>query len=167
MSLPLAAGFATLISLAVFCLGAAWYMAPWLRSQSLVGALTPLLWIHVFRYVALQIFSAAHFGFAVSQTGREQIAYGDVAGTFLALVAIVALRYRWRGAIFLTWIFAVESALDLANASVVGVRERLLASASGLTWLIVNFYAPLLWVSLGLLIWHLVSRRNETLGVQA
>lgn len=161
MNLPLAAGFATLISVAVFCLVAVWHVAPWLRAQSLAGALAPLLWVHAFRYVALQIFSAAHFGFAVSEGGREQIAYGDVAGAFLALAAITALRYRWRSAIFVTWVFAIESAVDLANATAIGVREQLLATANGLTWVIVNIYAPLLWVSLGLLIWQLYARRRE------
>jgi hypothetical protein len=42
--------------------------------------------------------------------------------------------------------------------------EQLLATASGLTWLIVNFYAPLLWVSLGLMVWQLYSRRHESIS---
>jgi hypothetical protein len=166
MTLPLASGFATLLSMLIFVLIAAWYVAPWLRSLGRAQAITLLLWVQVFRYVALQIFSAAHFGFAASQSGQDQIAGGDVAGTVLALVAIAALRYGARSAAFLTWVFVVESAWDLTNATVVGIREQLLATASGLTWLIVNFYAPLLWVNLGLLVWQLYTRRSESLAMK-
>jgi hypothetical protein len=37
------------------------------------------------------------------------------------------------------------------------------AAASGVTWLILTFYVPLLWVSLGLIVWQLVARRGEPL----
>src|SRR6266566_4414658 len=45
-------------SLAVFATMAIWYVAPWLNSRGRAAALTPLLWVHVFRYVALQTVSA-------------------------------------------------------------------------------------------------------------
>jgi hypothetical protein len=164
MTLPLAAGFATLLSMVVWILIAIWYFRPWLNRFERADALTLLLWVHVFRYVALQIFSASHFGFGASLAAQKQIAYGDVAGTILGLIAIAALRYRWPIAIFFVWIFAFESFADLVNTSIVGVREQLLVSANGVTWLIINFYAPLLWVSLGMLVWQLIARRRESLA---
>jgi hypothetical protein len=163
MTLPLAAGLATLLSIAVSVLIAVWYVGPWLNRLPRAVALTLLLWVHIFRYAALQIFSASQFGFGASLAAQQQIAYGDVAGALLALFAIAALRYRWPLALFLVWVFAIESSLDLVNASVVGAREQLLATANGVTWLIINFYAPLLWVSLGLLIWQLFARRLDPL----
>jgi hypothetical protein len=72
------------------------YVAPWLGARGRAKALTALLCVHAFRYVALQIFSAQQFGFAISDTARGQIAAGDVTGMVLAVATIVALRYRTR-----------------------------------------------------------------------
>jgi hypothetical protein len=51
---------AQLVSLIVYAAIAAWYVAPWLRSRSRADALIALLWVHVFRYVALQVFRPRH-----------------------------------------------------------------------------------------------------------
>jgi len=163
MDLMSAAALASLLSLVVWGLIAVWYVAPWLRSRDRASALAPLIWVHAFRHVALQIFSAQAFGFAVSAGARDQIAYGDVAGMLLAVAALVALQYRARIAIPLVWLLAVEAAIDLVNASAVGAREQLFAAASGVTWLILTFYVPLLWISLILIVWQLFARRGERL----
>jgi hypothetical protein len=147
----------------VFVLIAIWYVAPWLRQRSRAEAITALLWIHAFRYVALQIFSAQKFGFAVSDSARDQIAGGDVIGAILAVCAIIALRYKTRIAIGLTWLFAAATALDLANSTVAGFTENLFDSAAGVSWLILTFYVPILWISLGLIIQHLLWRRHGSL----
>ena len=34
----------------VFTTAAAWYPVPWMRAVALGAAITPLLWIHAFRY---------------------------------------------------------------------------------------------------------------------
>src|SRR5437588_5255075 len=147
MTLRSAGALATVLSYAIFLLMAVWYAAPWLRAQQRADALAPLVWIHAFGHGALQIFSAQQFGFAVSDGARNEIAAGDVAGMILAVIAIVALRYRARGATLLVWLLVVESVLDLANATFAGIGEQLFAKASGVTWLILTFYVPLLWVS--------------------
>ena len=124
-----------------------------------------LLWIQAFRHVALQIFSAQQFGFAVSDYARDQIAASDLIGMLLAVATIVVLRYHWRFAVVLVWLLVAETALDLVYTSFLGVQERLYASASNLTWLIVSFYVPLLWVNLGLIVWQMYSRRDEPLSL--
>ena len=160
-------GLASTFSFVLFVLLAAWYVVPWLRTRSRADALTPLLWVHAFRYVAFQIFSAQHFGFAVSDPTRNQIVVGDVAGALLAVAAIIGLRYRSPIAIGLAWLLAVETMLDLANAVAAGIGERLLETASAVTWLILAFYVPLLWVTAGLMLWQLYSRRGEPLTLAA
>jgi hypothetical protein len=165
MSLMSAAAFATVLSFVIFAIMATWYVAPWLVTRPLAEALVPLLWVHAFRHVALQIFSAQQFGFAVSNGTRDQIAAGDVTGMILAVSAIVALRWRARIATLLVWVFAAATAIDLVNSTIAGVREQLFATASGVTWLILTFYVPLLWVSLGLVAWQLYARRHEPLAL--
>jgi hypothetical protein len=160
-----AAALANVLNLIMFALIAAWYVAPWLAARPRASAITILLWVHAFRDVALQIFSAQQFGFAVSDSTRNVIAAGDLLGMALAVGAIIALRYRRASvAMLLIVAFAAETAFDLVYTSILGVREQLYATASALTFLIVAFYVPLLWVSLGLLIWQLCVRRREPLA---
>lgn len=161
---PAAASFvATSISFVVFVLFAVWHAGPWMNSRPLAIALSVPLWIHAFRHVALQVFSAQQFGFRIPDGLARQIAWGDVAGGVLALVALWLLRSRSRAAIPVIWLFVVETVVDFVNASVISIRERTSETAHALTWLILNLYVPLLVVSLGLLVWQLVSRRGEDL----
>jgi hypothetical protein len=165
MSLMSAAALGSAMSFVIFAMIAVWYVVPWLGTQPRAEALVPLLWIHAFRHVALQIFSAQQFGFAVSDSTRDQIAAGDVTGMVLAVIAIIALHYRVRLATLLVWVFVAETAFDLVNSTIAGVREQLFATASGVTWLVLTFYVPLLWVSVGLIVWQLYSRRSEPLAL--
>jgi hypothetical protein len=160
MTSTAAAGFASIISFIVFALIAIWYGMPWLRSRSRADALIALLWVHAFRYIALQIFSAQKSGFAVSDGLRDQIAAGDVIGALLAVSAIVALRNKARIAIGLAWLFVAATVIDLVNSTIMGVDEHLFASAAAVTWLILAFYVPILWISLALIVWQLLSLRR-------
>jgi hypothetical protein len=162
MSLTLAAALATALNFGVFTLIAVWYVAPWLQSQQRATALSALIWVQVFRDIALQIFSAQRFGFAVSDPTRDMIALGDVAGALLALISLLALRYRPRIAPFLVWLLVLETVADLLYGTVAGLQEQIFEKALGITFIILAFYVPVLWVSLGLTIWQLFLRRSET-----
>jgi hypothetical protein len=165
VSLTSATALASTLSFIMFAVIAVLYLVPWLTSRERAEALAPLVWVHAFRHVALQIFSAQKFGFAVSNEARDQIATGDVIGMMLAVITLVSLHYRLRLAPVLVWALVAVTILDLVNATVAGIREGLFASASGVTWLILTFYVPLLWVSLGLIVWQLYSRRQEPLAL--
>ncbi|HEV8661183.1 MAG TPA: hypothetical protein VGS96_21475 [Thermoanaerobaculia bacterium] len=119
-----------------------WYLAPWMRKKSRAEALAPLLWVHVFRHVALQIFAAQRAGLPVSDSLRNEIAYGDVIGMVLALVALFALRARSAVAVPIVWLFVVLTVADLLNAAVGGMRQALFGSAQGVTWLILASMFP-------------------------
>ena len=165
MSPMSAAALASVLSFVVFAIMAVLHVAPWLAARQRAEALIPLLWVHAFRHVALQIYSAQQFGFAVSDGARDQIAGGDVTCMVLAVISIVALHYRVHIAPVPVWVLVAVTIVDLVNATIAGVREQLFAAASGLTWLILMFYVPLLWVSLGLIVWQLYSRRQEPLAL--
>jgi hypothetical protein len=162
-----AAWLALTLSFIVFLLMATWYVIPWLKNRSRADALTALLWVQAFRYIALQIFSAQKFGFPVSDGARDQIAARDVIGAALAVSAIIALRYDARISIGLSWLFVAETAFDLANSTIAGLKEHLFETAAAITWLILTFYVPILWISLGLIIWQLLSRRHEPKATSA
>jgi len=163
---PAQAG-AQFISLLVYGLLAKWYVAPWLSGLKRADAITALLWVHVFRYVALMTFSAQRDGFPISDEGLFDIVIGDVAGAAIALVAIIALRHRAQIGIVLAWLLTAETIFDTVTDIRGGVREHLMGAAGGTTWLILVFYVPLIVVSVALLIWQLYARRGEALDQAA
>ena len=168
MNLTLAHALAQLASLLVCVVLVAWYVAPWARLRDRADVLVPLLWVHVFRYVALQLFSAQQAGFPISDSGRDQIVYGDLAAAALAAVALVALRHRTRFAVPLAWLLVVETGVDFVrNVRNIGMREHLIPAESGVEWLITTFYVPLVLVSTGVMVWQLYTRRGEPLTVHA
>ena len=158
-----AQGSAQLLSLIVFAAISIWYVVPWLNARSRAEALIALLWVHVFRYVALQVFSAQTSGFPISDEGAMEIVIGDVAGAVLAFVTIVLLRNRARLAIPLAWLLVAETAYDTVTNIRDGVQEHLMGAASGVSWLVLVFFVPALIVSTVMLLAQLYSRRGEAL----
>src|SRR5262245_52584065 len=157
MTPTLAAELAMTASFVVCAVVAYLFAVPWGRTVGVRKALVPLLSVHTARHVALQLVSAQQLGaFGISDAGRDEIVYGDVAGMILALVALVAVHLGWRSWRAFTWAFVAATALDLGNALVVGLREELFAMAQNISWLILTFYVPLLWVTLALIVWALI-----------
>ena len=150
-----------LISLFVFAMGAIWHARPLLNRMSRADALTALLWIHVFRHVALFAFSAKRDGFAMSNAGITAIVIGDVLGAAVAFLAICLLRARWSLGVVLSWLVVLESVIDFSNAF---QRRRLEpVEPGGVLYMILAFFVPMVVVSLPVLVWQLVTRRHEPL----
>jgi len=162
-TMPAQAG-AQLLSLIVFAAAARWYVVPWLQNRTRADALSALLWVHVFRYVALQVFSAQGDGFPISASGALEIVIGDVAGAAIAFAAITLLRYRVRLAIPFAWLLALETVYDTVTNIQGGVREHLMGAASGVTWMVLTYFVPMVVVSCVLHLWQLYARRGEALS---
>jgi hypothetical protein len=122
---PAQAG-AQFITLFIFIALARWYVAPWLAKRERVDALIALLWVHVFRYVALQIFVAQRDGFPISAHGALEIVIGDVGGAIIAFAAIVLLRQRAFAGVILCWLLVIETATDTFLNIRGGVEEHLM-----------------------------------------
>jgi hypothetical protein len=155
--LRLAAGAALTLSFVYGVAAAGWYVVPWLQDIERTAALVPLLWVHVFRHVALQVLGSATRGFDVPPQVRDRIAYGDVATSVLAFVSLAALTYDLPFAMLLVWAFSVVGILDLVNAMVSGLRVDAFPKAFDITWLILTFYVPILWITHVLILWKLVT----------
>jgi hypothetical protein len=163
MTPPIASLIATLLSFVFVAVFGAWYAVPWMRGRPAGITIAACLWVHLGRIVALQIFSARRFGFEIPLAAAHQIAWGDVLGACLALLGLWLLRRRAAAAIPVLWLFVIETALDLIYGSVLGIRYQATATAHDLTWVILNFYVPVLWGSLVLAAWQLATRRAELL----
>jgi hypothetical protein len=154
---------AMLGSLVVFTLIAIWYISPWLKQVSSSKAIVALLWIHVPRYVTLIMYSAQRDGYTISAVAAREAVIGDVAGALIALAAIAAFRWKPRWGISIAWLLVIETIADVIVGFIRKAHEPLWGKASGVNWLVLDFYIPLILVTLPLLTWKLftVSRKQS------
>lgn len=136
-----------LTSAFVFGVVAAWYVWPLLTKRSRDSALTPLLFVHVFRYVGMTELVTYMFDQTLPAEFRLSAAYGDLIEAALALASIFALRSKWRVAIPLVWVANTWGFLDLLN----GLRGTLQLNVPifnlATFWYVYTFYAPVVIVS--------------------
>ena len=135
------------LSLVAYALIAFWYVAPRLSRLPQQAALVPLLWVHAFRIVGGTILAPGAVDAGVPMEFRVMIGYGDLATAFLALLALLALRARFSGAIAVVWLCISVGMLDTLNAIIQSVRDRVFTYALGVNWVIVTIYVPALLVS--------------------
>lgn len=133
--------------LVAYSLFAWWYGAPRLSRLPREAALVPLVWIHAFRMVGGTILAPGAVDAAVPAEFRTMIGLGDMATALLALLALVALRARWSGAIALVWLFLAVGMVDTVNAIIQSMRFSVFAHGLGFNWVIVTTYVPALLVS--------------------
>jgi hypothetical protein len=145
----------TLALLAYACL-AAWYVAPRLARRPLAEALAPLLWLHVFRVVGGLILAPGAADPGVPLDFRAMVGYGDLATAVLALLAVVALRARFSGALALVWLCLGVGLLDTVNAIIQSLRVSVFNYPLGFNWVIVTLYVPALLVSSLLILMQLL-----------
>jgi hypothetical protein len=148
------------LSLLAYALIAVWYVAPRLSDLPREAALAPLLWVHAFRIVGGTILAPGAVEAGVPMDFRVMVGYGDLATAFLALLALIALRARFRGAIALVWLFIGVGTLDTLNAVVQSLRDSVFSYPLGLNWVIVTFYVPALVVSSVLILIQLLGHRR-------
>jgi hypothetical protein len=151
------------LSLIVYGLIAFWYVRPRLSRLPREAALAPLVWVHAFRVVGGTILAPGAVDAGVPMDFRWMIGLGDMATAFLALLALIALRARFRGAIALVWLCVSVGMLDTINAIIQSMRDNVFAYPLGINWVIVAVYVPSLLVSSLLIFMQLLgSNRSGT-----
>ncbi len=136
-------GLQFLLSLVVWGLIAKWLLAPWLEKQSLHQALFWLILPHAFRHVGLVFLVPDVVARPLPEGFAGPAAYGDLATGVLAVLALIALRSGWGGALAAVWVFSIVGSLDLLNA----LRHLSVAPDFGAAWYIPTFLVPLLLVT--------------------
>ena len=130
------------LSLVVGALIARWHVWPRLAALPTRRALPPLLFVHATRYIGLVFLVPTVVPPGVPAGFAVPAAYGDLLA---ALVALVALRGEWPGALALTWLFNLVGTADLLYALTQGARLDVQLGAA--------YYIPILAVPV-LLITH-------------
>jgi hypothetical protein len=148
------------LSLLVDALLASWYVVPRLARLPKELALVPLLWVHAFRIIGGAILAPGAADPAVPADFRTMIGYGDMITAFLAIIALLALRARFRGALAVVWLFLIVGTADTVNAIVQSMRDSVFTHPLGVNWLIVTMYVPALIVSGVLILVYLLRPRE-------
>ncbi|MFQ5757081.1 MAG: hypothetical protein ACE5H7_13465 [Acidiferrobacterales bacterium] len=136
-------GLQFVMSLVVWGLIAKWLVAPWLAKMSQHQALFWLTLPHAFRYMGMVFLVPGVVAQPLPGAFAMPAAYGDLVTGVLALVALIALRTGWVGAVALVWLFNIVGTVDLLNA----LRHLNVAPAFGAAWYIPTFLVPLLLVT--------------------
>ena len=136
-----------ILSLLIYALIATWYIYPNLRNKEWNKAITPLLFIHCFRYMPLTILMPGQVSENVPLDIAQTIAYGDLISGLLALSAVLMAWYKIHGARTVTWIFTLFGFGDVIVSSIKGVGGDLLNMPMGFNLYILNFYVPMIIVS--------------------
>ncbi len=131
------------LSVMMFSLVTRWVVAPWLASQSQQDALFWLTLPHAFRYIGMVFLVPGVVAQPLPDYFAIPAAYGDLAASVLAILALVLLRIGWKGAMGVVWLFNVVGTVDLLNA----LRHVEVVSDFGSVWYIPTFFVPLLLVS--------------------
>ena len=77
------------------------------------------------------------------------------------MAGIAVLRHARRFARPVIWVFIVVTVVDLGNAALGGLREGAFETATDVSWLILTFYVPLLWITTALVAWLVTTRSRE------
>jgi hypothetical protein len=153
-----------LTSLIVFGLVAVWYVWPLIIKLPRNSALTPLLFVHVPRYVGMTLLVTGMVDAKLPREFLSAAAYGDLVEAALALASIFALRSHWRAAVPLVWVTNTWGFVDLLNG-VRGVLRLNVPSFNLATlWYVYTFYAPLVVVSHLMIFWILIRSNSWKKG---
>ncbi len=136
-------GLQFVMSLVVWGLIAKWLLAPWLAKMPSHDALFWLTLPHAFRHIGMVFLVPGVVAQPLPAAFAMPAAYGDLVTGVLALLALVALRTGWVGALALVWLFNIVGTVDLLNA----LRHVNVAPAFGAAWYIPTFLVPLLLVT--------------------
>jgi hypothetical protein len=138
-------GISVLLGLAVWGLVGARYIWPALRERSRAEALRPLLLLHAFRFVGMVFLVPGVVSPELPEAFARPAAYGDLATSLLALLAIATLRSR--AGTIIAWVFTSVGTVDLVNAFYQGDRAGLTPGQLGAAYYIPTVIVPLLLVT--------------------
>lgn len=149
-----------LLSLTAWSITAMLLVSPWLATRSQHEALMWLIAPHAFRHIGMVFLVPGVVDQALPAAFSLPAAYGDLAAGLLALLALVALSFRWSLAIASVWLFNIVGLTDLVNA----LRHIEVVTLLGATWYIPTMLVPLLIVTHVMIFRRLLIRKQSLLA---
>ena len=147
-------GLQFFLSLVVWGVIAKWSLTPWLEKKSPHEALYWLALPHAFRHIGMVFLVPGVVAQPLPTGFANPAAYGDLVTGVLALLALIALRTGWAGALVLVWLFNIVGTVDLLNA----LRHVDVVPGFGAAWYIPTFLVPALLVTHFMIFARLLKR---------
>ena len=140
-------GTSVFLGLVVWGMIVVWYVWPALRDRPRTEALRPLLLLHAFRFVGLAFLVPGVVSPDLPAAFADPAAYGDLATSMLALLAIAMLGSR--AGTVIVWVFNSVGTVDLLNAFYQGDRlgVGMTPGLQGAAYFIPTVLVPLLLVT--------------------
>ena len=135
---------------------AKWSLAPWLEKMSPHETLYWLTLPHAFRHIGMVFLVPGVVVQPLPGAFANPAAYGDLVTGVVALVALIALRTGWVGALALVWLFNIVGTVDLLNA----LRHVNVVADFGAAWYIPTILVPALLVTHFMIFARLLKRRG-------
>jgi len=134
------------LSFVVWGVTAKWLMTPRLEGNPLNESLSWLAFPHMFRHLGMVFLVPGIVAQPLPPAFANPAAYGDLLAGVLALMAFVALRTKWSGALPLVWLFNIVGTVDLLYAVTAGTLNDA-SSQMGSAWYIPTFVVPMLLIT--------------------
>ncbi len=150
-------GLQFFLSVIVYALLAKWYVVPWLAVKPVNQALIPLIFPHAFRHIGMVFLVPGVVVQPLPSAFANPAAYGDLVTGLVALLALIALRTGWAGALVLVWLFNIVGTVDLLNA----LRHVNVVADIGAAWYIPTFLVPALLVTHFMIFARLLKRSGS------
>jgi len=159
-------GLSILLCFIAFSIVAANYITPRLEALPKEDAIKALAAPHMFRFVGLAFLIPGVVSPTLSPALAIPAAYGDLAATTLAMIAVLGLSVRASWAILAVWLFNIEGTADLLFAYYQGVvGDPQPPGALGAAFFIPTLIVPPLLVTHALIFRELL--RGKAPGVAA
>lgn len=134
---------------------------PAMHGRSDRARLTPLLFVHAFRFVPLMMLQPGQLEGSFPADLARLIAFGDTASALAAIGALVLWQVAPRLGRPATWLFSLIGTADMLVVLVAATKAQVWTMPLGAIYPIPVFYVPVLVVLQGLIFVILFERGAE------
>jgi hypothetical protein len=121
-------------------IGFNWWIKPRVAKLAIHDALLPFVFLNTFRYLGLSFMAKEQFYSGFPADFLSTVGLWDMSTSILAIVASIALKYKWSFAIPLVWIFNIVGFADLITAFPQFFGLKLYDQNLGFIWLMFITY---------------------------
>lgn len=123
------------------------YLRDWFKARDFGAAVLPLLILHSFRYLGLNMLVTGQMAPDIPREALQIMAYGDFAAGFTALLAAIAIAYKSKIGAMLVFVFTIVGVSDLIIVAPTAFNANVFDADMGMMWFLLLVYAPTLLLS--------------------
>jgi hypothetical protein len=150
------------VAFLVFGLIAKWYLWPAIKDRTPAIALSPLLLYACLRVNGLMFLMTGLVSSELPAAFAMPTAYGDLAATVLALLALASVRAENAAGLPMVWLFNIAGILDLIYANISTFKDQVDPTYLGVSYYLVVLNVPAMVVVHVLIFAYLLRGASQT-----